>query len=88
MKVEKIQGAMAEVSAGEMSMMVSVQLLSSVKKGDYVLVHAGIAIEKVDKKQADELLSLIDELGQTLEEGPSKTSRASKASGFREDDNK
>jgi hydrogenase expression/formation protein HypC len=68
MKVEKIKGPMAEVSVGELSMTVSVQLLSSVKKGDYVLVHAGIAIEKVDKVRADELLALIDELGQVISE--------------------
>jgi hydrogenase expression/formation protein HypC len=68
MKVEKLHGPMAEVSAGELSMTVSVQLISSVKKGDYVLVHAGIAIEKIDKARADELLTLIDELGQTIDE--------------------
>jgi len=69
MKIEKIQRPMAEVSAGGVSMSVSVQLLSSVKKGDYVLVHAGMAIEKIDKKQARELLTLIDELGQELNDG-------------------
>ena len=77
MKVEKIQGPMAEVSVGGVSMTVSVQLLSSVKKGDYVLVHAGMAIEKIDKKQAHELLALIDELGQELNDGRGDGTRGS-----------
>jgi hydrogenase expression/formation protein HypC len=68
MKVEKLDGSTAQVSAGSLKTTVSVQLVASVKKGDYVLVHAGFAIEKIDKARADELLTLIDELGQVISE--------------------
>jgi hydrogenase expression/formation protein HypC len=67
MKVDKVDGAMAEVSVGDIQATVSVQLLDKVKKGDYVLVHAGIAIEKIDKTRADEILTLIAELGQAID---------------------
>lgn len=32
--------------------------LVKVKKGDYVVVHAGFAIQKLEKEEADEILSL------------------------------
>ena len=36
--------------------------LVSVKKGDYVLVHAGFAIEVLDEKEAQETLALFHEM--------------------------
>ncbi len=36
--------------------------LVEVCKGDYVLVHAGFAIQKVDPKEAKETLSLFSEI--------------------------
>ena len=36
--------------------------LVEVKKGDYVLVHAGFAIEVLDEKEAEETLSLFREM--------------------------
>ena len=36
--------------------------LVNVKKGDYVLVHAGFAIEVVDEKEVKETLSLFHEM--------------------------
>jgi len=68
MKVERIDGLMAEVSIGSIRSRVSVHLIDGIKKGDYVLVHAGIAIEKVDRKRAKEILGLIAELGQKIDE--------------------
>jgi hydrogenase expression/formation protein HypC len=37
-------------------------MLSSVKVGDYVIVHAGFAIQKIDPEEAKETLRLIDEI--------------------------
>lgn len=67
MKVEKIEDQMADVRAGSIKARVSICLLDKVKTGDYVLVHAGIAIEKIDPKRAREILSLIAELGQKMD---------------------
>ena len=36
--------------------------LVDVKKGDYVLVHAGFAIQVVDEQEAQETLSLFKEM--------------------------
>jgi hydrogenase expression/formation protein HypC len=42
--------------------------------GDYVLVHAGLALSKVDKQAADETLELFREMNERLEKEES-TSR-------------
>jgi hydrogenase expression/formation protein HypC len=41
---------------------VGLQLLESPRLGDYVLVHAGFAIQKVDEKEALETLQLWREI--------------------------
>ncbi len=68
MKIERIEGTMAKVSVGSIKSSVSIQLIEKPKKGDYVLVHAGIAIEKIDHARAKEILSLLTELSQKIEE--------------------
>ncbi|MFH1625399.1 MAG: HypC/HybG/HupF family hydrogenase formation chaperone [Pseudomonadota bacterium] len=61
-KVEEIDEGMAVVSIGETTVQVSVVLLDGLSIGDYVLVHAGFAIAKIDENEALETLSLIKEL--------------------------
>ncbi len=68
MQIDGVRHGMAEVSAGTVKSTVSVQLIGKVKAGDYVLVHAGFAIEKIDKDRADEILTLIAELGQAMDD--------------------
>ena len=67
MKIERIEGTMAKVSVGSIKSAVSILLIEKPKKGDYVLVHAGIAIEKINKARAREILLLITELGQKMD---------------------
>jgi hydrogenase expression/formation protein HypC len=43
--------------------------LVDVKPGDYVLTHAGVAIEKLDTEQADELVKIFEEIGGAGDEG-------------------
>lgn len=69
MKIEHIDGDMAEVSAGQIKTRVSIQLVERPKKGDYVLVHAGMAIERINKEKAIELITLLNELDQKVDKG-------------------
>ncbi len=62
MKIKKLIGEFAEVETARLARTVNIQMLSGIKPGDYVLVHAGFAIEKVDAKEAKETLKLIDEI--------------------------
>lgn len=43
-------------------------LLEDVKKGDWVIVHAGFAISKLDEKEAQETLEILREFAQAGEE--------------------
>jgi len=61
MKVKKIEGEFAEVESGRLIRKINIQMMPGIKKGDYVIVHAGFAIEKVDPVRAKETLSLLDD---------------------------
>ena len=41
---------------------VDLSLVADPRVGDYVIVHAGFAIEKLDQKEADERIALFKEL--------------------------
>ena len=51
-KILKVDGAIAKVERKGVERDVSLMLLPDAKVGDYVLVHAGFAMEKVEKDDA------------------------------------
>lgn len=62
MRVKKIEGDFAKVSCGRLIRTVNIQMLPQTHPGDYVIVHAGFAIQKVDPQKAKETLALIHEI--------------------------
>lgn len=61
-KVTEIRGEEAQVDYGGVAKKVNISLLRGLRVGDYVLVHAGFAIERLDRKSAEESLKLIEEV--------------------------
>ena len=61
-KILSIQDALAKVELSGVTKDVSLMLLPEAKPGDYVLVHAGFAMEIVDEKEAEETYALLDEM--------------------------
>ena len=61
---------MAKVNFGGVSKEVCVQWLPNVDVGDYVLVHVGFALNKIDEKDAEETLRILREMGDLEEETP------------------
>lgn len=61
MKIESIEGkvARASVAGGEYS--ARMDFLDEAKVGDYVLVHAGFAIEVIDEAEALKTLEVFEE---------------------------
>lgn len=53
-KVVRIQDGMALVDASGARREVSTELLSDIDPGDYVMVHAGVAIAKITEDNEDE----------------------------------
>ena len=62
-RVKSIEGLTADVEVGGVSRKISVQLTPEVQEDDYVLVHAGFAIQVVDEGEARQTLKLFEELG-------------------------
>jgi hydrogenase expression/formation protein HypC len=62
MKVAEItKEKLGKVEAGGVLYSVNFTLLEDVKAGDYVIVHAGFAIEKLDEEEAGKTLELFQE---------------------------
>ncbi len=62
MKVVSRDGDRAVVKSDKTSREISLGLLKNVHIGDYVIVHAGFAIERLDRRRAKETLDIIREI--------------------------
>jgi hydrogenase expression/formation protein HypC len=62
MKVVGLNGPIARVEESGVRRDARVDLLDDVKVGDYLIVHAGVAIERLDPEQAAETLRLLEEM--------------------------
>ena len=60
--IKKIDLENVEVLIGRIKKNVRIDLLPEVKKGDYVLVHAGYAITKINEEEAKEVIQAWEEI--------------------------
>ncbi|MDZ7635825.1 MAG: HypC/HybG/HupF family hydrogenase formation chaperone [Bacteroidales bacterium] len=67
-KVTAIDGDMAEVSVGGALFRAGLQMVDDVSVGDYVLLHAGFAIEKLKEEDALETLRMLQEMDDSISE--------------------
>jgi hydrogenase expression/formation protein HypC len=66
--VEIRNGDLALVELGNIRKEISLALVEGVQEGDYVIVHVGYALQRLDVEEAERTLSLFRELGaQALE---------------------
>ena len=66
MKVESITNNNAKVGTGNVSYNVNITMIPNVRINDYVIVHAGFAIEILDKEEADIRIKLFKEMEELL----------------------
>ena len=71
MEIRKIREFSAELSVAGTSTNADISLIENPAIGDYVIVHAGFAIEKIDKTEAEKRIRLFDEIGITENALPS-----------------
>lgn len=62
MKIIKIDGKMGVVESMGVERKVALHLLPEVKIGDWVIVHAGYAIQLLNEEEAKETLKLFQEV--------------------------
>ncbi len=61
--IEEIQPAdMAVVNMGGIRKSISIALVDDIKVGDYVILHVGYALSKLDPAEAEKTLALFREL--------------------------
>ncbi|MDQ1332360.1 MAG: hydrogenase expression/formation protein HypC, partial [Bacteroidota bacterium] len=65
-RIVAINGSMAEVSAGGAIFKAGLHMIENAKEGDYILLHAGFAIQKISEKEAEETLKLLKEMKDSL----------------------
>ncbi len=65
-----LENSIAKVEVGGVKRNVNIGMLDKddTHIGDYVLIHVGFAMSKVDEKEAEETLRTLQELGQLQEE--------------------
>ena len=66
-KIKKIENDMATIDVDGVQRQASLLLLEDAKIGDYVIVHAGFAIQKLDEAAAHETLRLLREAADVYE---------------------
>lgn len=60
MKLIKIEGTKGIAELGNLQREIGLLLLENAKIGDYVIVHAGYAIQKMDEKEAQKTIALLE----------------------------
>jgi len=66
-RIKSINGIEAEVEIGGITRKTSLMLTPEAKVGDYVLLHAGYAINILDQAEAEETLAIFAEMSELLE---------------------
>lgn len=66
-RIKSIDGTEAEVEIGGITRKTSLMLTPEAKVGDYVLLHAGYAINILDQAEAEETLAIFAEMSKLME---------------------
>lgn len=68
--VELLDGDQATVDVGGVRKAISLALVDGIDVGDYVILHVGYAIQKLDPEEAEKTLALFAELSENLGASP------------------
>lgn len=71
MKIITTDGVTAQGEAAGLTRSIRVDLLDDVKSGDYVILHAGFAIQKLSEEEALENIRLLREIQNSCMSGDS-----------------
>jgi len=62
-KIESIDGDRAVADIRGLKRRIALSLVPDARVGDYVLLHAGFAIQKIDQAEAEETYRLLEQTG-------------------------
>jgi hydrogenase expression/formation protein HypC len=58
------ENQIAKVDVGGVRRNINTGMLDDTKVGDYVLIHVGFAMSKIDEREAEETLRVLKEIGE------------------------
>jgi hydrogenase expression/formation protein HypC len=61
-KIIKVEGEYADANIDGVTIRIGIQMIDDINPGDFVLVHAGYALEKISDKDAFETIESIKNL--------------------------
>jgi hydrogenase expression/formation protein HypC len=67
-RIMSIEDNMAQVSAGGAIFNAGLHMIDNAKIGDYILLHAGFAIQKISEEEAAETIKLFEEMNNSMNE--------------------
>ena len=62
------EGGLAKAEISGVRRAVSIALCPEAEVGDWVLVHVGFALERIDEQQARETIELLEQMGEAYEQ--------------------
>ena len=65
-RVVEIKKNVAKVDVGGLLRDISIELCPEISVGEYVLIHTGFAIQKVDEEEAKETLDLLRKMAEAI----------------------
>jgi hydrogenase expression/formation protein HypC len=65
-KIVSVDGDSAEVSAGGTVFTADIRMIENPSPGEYILLHAGFAIQKINEKDAEDTLNLLKEMNDVM----------------------
>jgi hydrogenase expression/formation protein HypC len=65
-KIEHIERDRADVDIRGLKKQIGLALMPNARVGDFVLVHAGFAIQSIDPAEAEQTYRLLEETGITI----------------------
>ncbi|MHB8744055.1 MAG: HypC/HybG/HupF family hydrogenase formation chaperone [Sulfuricaulis sp.] len=68
--IQRLDNDLALVEVGGVRTKISLMLVDDVAVGDYVIVHVGFAISRLDAEEAEKSLALFDEIARQLDKMP------------------
>jgi hydrogenase expression/formation protein HypC len=63
-EIVDVENQIAKVEVGGVRRNVNIGMLDDTRVGEYVLIHVGFAMSKIDEREAQETLRLLQELGE------------------------
>ena len=67
--ITSIEGTMAEVELGGVAARISILFTPEAKVGEYVVLHAGYAINTLNAEEARKTLELLEQIAETHADG-------------------